>query len=350
MRGFDCRCLALCGVFLPVVLALPPSGLQSPAEANEAIANHTGADRQAVLEAGARREGQLLIYATGTQADPLYQAFGRKYPFIRVGAFRGDSAHVTRRMMEEYGAGRYLADTIDLNTAALRQMREANLLQPFVSPELPKIRKEAIEPGGHWAIDYESYLSLGYNTKLVSDADAPKTLDDLLLPAWQGKMAVPGTSTLVNWIGALVQDKGEDFVRRLGQQKIRIFQVSARAVANFVVSGEVSLSPALFNSHIANSRAQGARVAWRPLGGVYSTTGAIALAGKAAHPHAAMLFVDFVLSREGQSIYQSLGYASSRTDLENPEKPGKIHYLADRPTYLQDYETWAALGHRVFGK
>ena len=61
-----------------------------------------------------------------------------------------------------------------------------------------------------------------------------------------------------------MQDKGEDFVRRLGQQKIRIFQVSARAVANFVVSGEVPLSPALFNSHIANSRARLARSkAWR---------------------------------------------------------------------------------------
>ena len=151
-------------------------------------------------------------------------------------------------------------------------------------------------------------------------------------------------------VGALVLDKGEEFVRRLGRQKIRIFQVSARAVANFVVSGEVALSPALFNSHVANSRARGAHVAWRPLGGVYSTTGGVALARQAPHPHAALLFIDFVLSREGQSVYQSLGYASARTDFENPEKPRKIHYLGDRPSYLRDYETWTALGHQVFGK
>ncbi len=185
---------------------------------------------------------------------------------------------------------------------------------------------------------------------MVSDIEAPSTLDDLLDPKWQGKFAVPGTTTLTNWIGALVLDKGEDYVRQLGRQKIRIYQVSARAVANFVVSGEVALSPALYNSHIANSRAQGASVAWRPLGGVYSTTGGLAFAAKAPHPHAAMLFIDFVLSPEGQSIYQKLGYASARTDFTNPEKPPKIHYLTDRRSYFEDYENWSALGRQVFGK
>jgi iron(III) transport system substrate-binding protein len=340
---------------LLIVLSISAAVASSPstvkaADTIEAIANYAGADRQAVLEAGARREGELLIYATGTQADPLYQAFGRKYPFIRVNSFRADSSDVARRMLEEYRARRYLADAIDLSTAALHQMLAAGLLRPFMSPELANIRKELIEPGGHWALDYESYLSLGYNTDLIADADAPKALDDLLLPAWQGKMAVPGTTTLANWVGALVLDKGEAFVRKLGAQRIRIFQVSARAVANFVVSGEVALSPALYNSHIANSRAHGAHVAWRALGGVYSTTGAIALAREAPHPHAAMLFVDYVLSREGQLVYQSLGYASSRIDVENPEKPGKIYYLADRPSYLQDYERWSSLGRQVFGK
>ena len=59
---------------------------------------------------------------------------------------------------------------------------------------------------------------------------------------------------------------------------------------------------------------------------------------------------DFVLSREGQSIYQKLGYSSARTDFANPEKPPKIYYLAERPNYFQDYENWSALGRQVFGK
>src|SRR5205823_2011427 len=164
-------------IWLLAVILLCPSAAKA-ADAIEAIANDTGPDRQAILEAGARREGQLLVYATGTQADPLYQAFGRKYPFLRVNSFRADSAVVARRMMEEYGARRYLADTIDLSTAGLRPMLEAGLLRPFASPELASVKNEAIESGGHWAIDYESYLSLGYNTDLISETDAPKTVDD----------------------------------------------------------------------------------------------------------------------------------------------------------------------------
>lgn len=334
-------------MLLAVVWLSPVSAAGAASLTVEEIATYHGADRQAVLEAGARREGAMLVYATNTQADPLYAAFAKKYPFIKVEAYRDDAPTVTRRMIEEYGAGTYNVDTIDLSTGALRQMMQAALLLAYDSPELAKFRPDAVEPGRHWAIDYESYLSLGYNTGLIAAADAPTTLDDLLDPKWQGKMAVPGTSTLPNWIGALVRDRGEDFVRRLAAQKIRVYEVSARAVANLVISGEVPLSPALFNSHVAASRANGAPIAWWPLGGVYSTTGGMALAAKPPHPYAAMLYIDFLLSREGQKLYQTLGYASARTDLENADKPAKIYYLSDEPNYMNDYEKWHALGRQI---
>jgi iron(III) transport system substrate-binding protein len=315
------------------------------------IATYAGADRQSVLEAGAKREGTVLIYATGTQADPLYEAFAKKYPFIKVESFKGDSPTVTRRVIEEYAANTYLVDTLDLAVAGLRPMMEAGLLQPYRSPEQSKFVPTAIEPKGHWTIDYESYVGLGYNTKLISEAEAPKTYEDLLDPKWRGKMAVPGSSTLGNWIGAMIMDRGEPFVRRFAEQKIRVYEVSARAVANLVVSGEVPLSPALFNSHMANSQDQGAPVDWRPLGGVYATTGAMALAAKAPHPHAAMLFIDFILSQEGQSLYQKLGYASSRTDLPVKQaKPTKVYYFGDDPDYQEKYEKWIAIGRQIVGK
>jgi len=162
---------------------------------------------------------------------------------------------------------------------------------------------------------------------------------------------VPGSSTLGNWIGAMIMDRGEAFVRRFADQKIRVYEVSARAVANLVVSGEVPLSPALFNSHMANSQDQGAPVDWRPLGGVYATTGAMALAAKAPHPHAAMLFIDFILSQEGQGLYQKLGYASSRTDMPvRQAKPTKIYYFGDDPDYQDKYEKWMVIGRQIVGK
>lgn len=326
-----------------------PGAAASPQSVAE-IAQYQGADRQALLEAGARREGHLMIYSTGTQAAPVFQAFGRKYPFIKVEALQDDPPMVSRRMIEEYQTQTYLVDAIELITAGLHPLLDAGLLQPYKSPQLAAIRPDAVEPGQHWAIDYESYLSLGYNTKLVSESEAPKTLDNLLDPKWKGRMAMPGTSTLPNWIGAVLREKDESYLRRLAEQQIRIYQVSARAVANFIVSGEVALSPAIYSSHIANSRQGGASVAWRALAGVYPTTDGAALALAAPHPDAAMLYIDFVLSREGQDLYQKLGYASARKDGDNPQKPAKIYYLGDEPDYLQNYEKWSTLAHQIFGQ
>ena len=193
---------------MSIAMGLSPL-MAAPATVAE-IATYAGADRQSVLEAGAKREGTLLIYATGTQADPLYEAFGKKYPFIKVESFKGDSPTVTRRVLEEYAASTYLVDTLDLAVAGLRPMMESGLLQPYRSPEQSKFVPTAIEPKGHWTIDYESYVGLGYNSKLISEAEAPKTYEDLLDPKWRGKMAVPGSSTLGNeYAGAALPIRGE---------------------------------------------------------------------------------------------------------------------------------------------
>jgi iron(III) transport system substrate-binding protein len=331
-------------------LVLSASALDAAPQSVAEIANYAGADRQQVLEAGARKEGVVVIYNTGTQTKPVMDAFGAKYPFLKVENYRGDATAVTRRVIEEYKAGRYAVDNVQMTTGGLYPIRDAGYLQPYVSPELAVYKKEALEPGRHWAIDFESYSSVGWNTKLVSESEIPKVLDDLLDPKWKGKMAVPGSTTLGNWVGGLILDKGEDFVRKLGQQQIRVYEISGRAVANLVVSGEVVMSPAVFNSSIYTSKQEGANVAWRAVGGTYATIDAMAIAAKAPHPHAAMLYADFFLSREGQVGVQKLGYASARNDMENGDKPAKIHYLTERPDYVREYERWNLLARQVFGK
>ena len=344
---------ALVATALASAFALTMASADAAPQTVAEIALYTGADRQVVLEAGAMKEGALQIYSTGTQNQPIVDAFAKKYPYVKVNFFRADGSSLARRWIEEYKAGRFLADVFDGGSTSLPPMRDAGVLQAYKSPEMAAMREEGIVGGPQgplWANNYESYLSLGYNTKLISEAEVPKTYDDLLDPKWQGKMAIAGSNTLGNWIGAAVLDKGEDYVRKLGAQKVKIFNVSGRAVANLVVSGEVPLSPASFDSHIANSKSEGASVAWRALGGVYSTTGAVALALKAPHPSAAMLYIDFMLSKTGQEMFKQIGYASARNDIESKEKPSKVYYLAQRPNYPEESEKWSLLGRQVFGR
>jgi iron(III) transport system substrate-binding protein len=309
------------------------------------IANYAGADRQQVLEAGARREGALMLYATGTQIQPLLDRFMQKYPFIKVAMPRASSIDVTRKVIEEYSAGLYQVDAYELSSYGLVVPREQGLLQPFASPELADYDKSAIEPGRNWVSVRESYLGIGYNTQKIRAEDAPKSYQDLLDPKWKGKMAISGSlSTSGNWVGSMVISLGIDYVRKLGQQDIRIYELTGRALANLTISGEVPLSPTIYNSHVEASRAQGAPIAWNLPGPVAVTDTSAALALKAPHPHAAMLLIDFLLSKEGQTMYRELGYVPSRNAMAPKDFPvlQKL-YLTNRPNYVQDFEQWAGL-------
>jgi len=79
-----------------------PFGQASSAGGVEAGCHYAGADRQKVLEDGARREGSLLLYTTGTQIKPLLDRFEQKYSFVRLicPCQLGRSA---RKVVEEYG-------------------------------------------------------------------------------------------------------------------------------------------------------------------------------------------------------------------------------------------------------
>ena len=141
--------------------ALAPSFGQAAAPTSVAdVANYAGADRQAVLEAGARKEGTVQLYTTGTQDDPMYDRFREKYPYVKLDAYRAPGTDAARRIIEEYNAGRFTADAIFLNTGALGVIRNGGVLQPYTVPEIAVYKKEAIEPGRHWIYDYQSYLNL----------------------------------------------------------------------------------------------------------------------------------------------------------------------------------------------
>lgn len=341
------------GILTTAALAAGASAVPAFAQTPQTIAElatYAGADRQTILEEGARSEGKLSVYTVGTQIEPVVARFEELYPYIEVEITRESGADIARRAFEEYSAGTYIVDIFEQASAELIPAREAGLLQAFASPETTTYAPASIEPQGRWVSIREGYIGLGFNTTKVSPDDAPKTYADLLDPRWKGRMAIAGsTGTSANWVGALVLTMGEDFVRQLGQQDIRVYKASGRAIANLVVSGEVDLSPTIYSSHAQASKAEGAPIEWLALGPVPVTDTSVALAAKSPHPHAALLYIDFVLSEEAQFMYRDLGYLSSRGDLPFTDFPAveKI-YFGNRPDYVTEFEHWSALFQEVF--
>lgn len=338
--------VAAAGIFAVVACGVPAmtEAAAEPQSVAE-IATYTGADRQSLLEQGARKEGALMIYMTGTQIAPLIDRFTEKYPFIKVEFTRDGSVEIAQRVTQEYAAGVHLVDAYELANEGLIVPRDEGMLQPFVSPEAASYEKDAIEASGHWVSVREGYTGIGFNTQKISESEAPKTYKDMLDPKWKGRMTISGSpSTAANWVGAMLLTQGADYVRALGAQNMRIFQVEQRAIANMMISGEVELSPTSYLSHILASRKQGAPLGWNAPGPLPVLDASAALASMAPHPHAAMLFIDFLMSKEGQLIYRDLGYASARGDMPpNGLPPVEKVFLANRPNYLQEFETWLAL-------
>ncbi len=189
-------------VVIVLLLAASVFGAQKKPTTAAELALYTGPDRQQLLEEGARKEGKLVFYTVGiiNQAvRPVVDAFQKKYPFIKVDIWRAGSNDLLPRLLEEYRAGKHQCDVIEATQLLSILMYKQGMIQPFTSPALKSVQEDAIikAPGqGAYEVAFrENGLGLGYNTKLISKAQVPKTYQDLLDPKWKGKSGIAGSET-----------------------------------------------------------------------------------------------------------------------------------------------------------
>ena len=107
----------------------------------EEIALYNRPDRQKVLVEGARKEGKITWYTTlivDQVVRPVKDAFVKKYPFLQVEFFRGNSDRLVQKMVAEYQAKRYEVDIVD-GTVTAPLVKRVGYLQRFYSPILQNI-------------------------------------------------------------------------------------------------------------------------------------------------------------------------------------------------------------------
>jgi len=325
-------------VVLIVALALPGSSLsaaEKPVTAAE-LAMYKGPDRQQILEEGAKKEGQLTFYTSGTieqSVGPMVDAFKKKYPFINIDIWRAGTNALTPRIVEEFKAGKSIFDNVEGTQSNMMVMQKLGIIQPFYSPNLTQMEKDAITPaadGGAYTVVFRaSGIGIGYNTKLINKSQLPKTYPDLLDPKWKGKMAIAGSSTGTNWLGVISDIYGEEFLKRLSQQDIVVHMISGFALLNMMINGEFAFSPTIFDAQVIAAKKKGIQIDWMPLEPVHANVGQIALAKDVHHPHAALLFADFHLSKEGAEIVKSRGYGHLRKDVTSLMQPYKKYFASE---------------------
>jgi iron(III) transport system substrate-binding protein len=280
------------------------------------LAVYSGPDREQLLVAGARKEGKVVWYtalAGGSYKD-LARGFEAKYG-VPVEAYRGASRDLIAKVLAESQAKRYLMDVAESSPPLLMLMRAMKRLTPFSVPHLAKFSSEAKEDAGKgtvfWATDRESYMGFAYNKDKLPPSAVPKNYDGLLNPALKGRMSFVTTDTGSRTVGAMLRTKGEEFLKKLRAQDITMHSVSGQALNDMVSSGEVEASPTIFRNHALVAAEKKAPVVWVPMDIVPASAGSAGLSSFAPHPHAAVLFIDFLFSPDGQKILENYEYGSA---------------------------------------
>jgi len=304
--------LQLSIIFFLASLILPPAN----AATIEEIALLKSADRQKILEEGAKKEGKVMFYTAlivNQVVRPLKAAFEKKYPYITVDFFRGNSDKISQKVLAEYQANRHDADVMS-GSASITLLKEAGHMQKFYSPEVQRYPDELKDDKGYWGVSNVYFLTPAYNTKMIKPNEVPKSYEDLLNPRFKGRMvwstsrSSGGPMFIGNVLRSMGEEKGKAFLEKLKTQDIAKTTASNRQVVDLVVAGEYALALHIFNHHAYISQKKGAPVNWLPLEPVTATTNTTGLLNKAAHPHAAMLFIDFLMSEEGQKVFQKSNY------------------------------------------
>ena len=277
------------------------------------LAAYSGADRHQILLDGAKAEGKVVWYTSlsGVYRE-LVDAFKRKYPDVAVEVYRAGSTDLGPRLLNEAQAGRYVADALESTPGLLMLLRERGLLKAYASPELARYPDEAKTKADgariYWVTDREAYLGFGYNTRQIAPTEVPKNFQDLLRPELKGKLAVTTESSTSRVVGTLIKYKGEEFVKRLRAQEVRLFKASSAGFLDLIAAGEVAGSFVVFQNQVAVKKEKKAPVDWVPLDGVPTNAGGSAIVANAPHPHAALLFTDFIIGPEGQKLMEQFRY------------------------------------------
>jgi len=339
---------ALAALTLPLVARAQRPAPESP---HRALYMYQGADREARLAAEAKKQREVAIYTSLNLKDsvPLTEAF-EKRTGLKVQLWRASSEKVLQRAVTEARAGRFTCDILETNGPEMEALYREKLLEPFFSPHFTDLPAAAFPRHRHYVADRFNFFTVGYNTNLVKPEEVPAAYEDLAHPRWAGRVGLEGSD--VDWFGAMVkfmgEEKGLGFFRKLADNKPQI-RSGHTLMAELVASGEIPLAATLYNHNIERLTVKGAPVKWKAVTPTFGRPNAIGVARHAPHPHAAMMFADFMLSREGQTILKERNRVPASLSVDTHLNKFPFHMI-DPVITLDENDKWEKLWSELFLK
>lgn len=295
------------GVFITLAAWLAATAAYSATadETVKRIASLAPAQRRALVEDGARKEAQLVLYTSISLTDypKIVAAFENRYPFVKVNAYRSTPSGVFTRVETEARAGRYAADVVASAPVEMWELKTRGLSTSYLSPERKAMPAGSYDAEGYWLGFEVTPLVLAFNTRQVASNTAPQNYGDLLDPKWKGKMSL-GTEEYT-WFNVMLEamgrQKGTEYMRALARQQLHMPGSSSVMRVQLLLAGESAMAIAARGRRVTEYKERSAPIDFRILEPYAAEPAFTALMQRASHPAAAILFIDWLLSEEGQT-------------------------------------------------
>ena len=303
------RCMTTVAALLAAALALPVAGQETtPA-----------------MIAAAEKEGKVVWYSSVDVkvAEAVAKIFRATYPKIAIEVERSGSERLFQRINQEYSSNIKNVDLVNSSDAShFIYWKQQKWLAAHTPPDVQRYPAQYKDPEGYYATWRASLSVMGYNTNLVSAADAPTSYADLLDPKWKGKLtkshpSYSGTSLTGTY--AITKALGWDYLEKLAKQGVQQLQ-STTATPKSIASGEraVMVDGNEYNMFIEIDAKSPVKIIYPKEGTPFVNSPTAIFAG-APNPNAARVLQNFLFTpRIQQLIVNEGGQRSMHPDVTEP--------------------------------
>ena len=313
------------GALIVVVLGFlmaraAPVGAASVEERLDQLNRMSEKNRAEALEKEARNEGEIIWYAAmaSDRAAELIRAFESKYSFLKVRFQPGGASRQLDQLLVEHRTKKPRADIINTRRSFVGVMAKSGAIARYRTPLRASLRQGFSDKEGFINGIYAQPRVFLYNTRMVSRDKAPQSFEDLLDPRWKDKLGMDTTD--YDWLASVIdyygRSKALEFAGNLAKQQLNVRR-GPTLLSQLAVAGEFPIVIDAFPEEALQLKRAKAPVDFiisEPFVAVKTPT-TISISAGAPHPHAAALFVDFLLSKSGQDVMAAQGRWASRKDV-----------------------------------
>ena len=337
---------ALAAAALAAILLASAAAVRAASIADLALDTSPGR-AQRVLE-GARKEGEVDVYTslTANSAAKVKADFEKRYG-VKVNLWRASSENIVQRVANEGRAGHPGFDVVETNGPEMEEIQHEGLLQRVDSPLFVDLIPQALFPHREWVATRLNVFVQCYNTSLVKPAEVPRSFEDLLDPRWKGRLGIEANDA--DWFQAVVGEMGEEkglaYFRKLAATNGLSVRKGHALLEQLVESGDVALSLTCYSFKIDQDRRKGVPVDWTSIGPLIARPNGEGISRKAAHPHAAMLFYEYMIG-EAQPLLAKLHLAPVSRKVESNLRGRDVRFI-DPAAVLRESGKWEDLYQRI---